>query len=85
MGYKILFLWCMIRFTNNHPRKANTMQDDFYIKTVDGNAAIVSQNEEHISLGVHIRGGHVRIDLTPAQAQELINAITQTLNQETTA
>ena len=47
--------------------------------------AIVSQNEEHISLGVHIRGGSCRIDLTPAQAQELINAITQTLNQETTA
>ena len=75
----------MIRFTNNHPRKANTMQDNFYINAVDGNAAIVSQNEEHISLGVHIRGGHIRIDLTPAQAQELINAITQTLNQETTA
>jgi hypothetical protein len=52
---------------------------------VDGNAAIVSQNEEHISLGLHIRGGSCRIDLTPAQAQELINAITQTLNQETTA
>ena len=61
------------------------MQDDFYINAVNGNAAIVSQNEEHISLSLHIRGGHVRIDLTPAQAQELINAITQTLNQETTA
>lgn len=75
----------MIRFTNNHPRKVNTMQDDFYINAVNGNAAIVSQNEEHISLGLHIRGGSCRIDLTPAQAQELINAITQTLNQETTA
>ena len=75
----------MIRFTNNHPRKVNTMKDGFYINAVDGNAAIVSQLYEHISLGVHVRGGHVRIDLTPAQAKELINAITQTLNQETTA
>jgi hypothetical protein len=75
----------MIRFTNNHPRKVNTMKDGFYINAVDGNAAIVSQLDEHISLGLHVRGGHVRIDLTPAQAQELINAITQTLNQETTA
>jgi len=75
----------MIRFTNNHPRKVNTMQDDFYINAVNGNAVIISQNEEHLSMGVFFKGGHVRIDLTPAQAQELINAITQTLNQETTA
>ena len=39
------------------------MQDDFYINAVNGNAVIVSQNEEHISLGVHIRGGSCRIDL----------------------
>jgi hypothetical protein len=65
--------------------KMKTMRDDFYINAVNGNAVIVSQNDTHISLGVHIRGGSCRIDLTPAQAQELINAITQTLNQETTA
>lgn len=58
------------------------MQNDFYIRTVDGNAAIVSQNDEHISLGAHIKGGSCRIDLTPAQAQELIDAITKILNQE---
>ena len=61
------------------------MQDDFYITVNDGNAVIISPNEEYISMGVHIRGGSCRIDLTPAQAQELINAITQTLNQERTA
>jgi hypothetical protein len=75
----------MIRFTNNHPRKVNTMQDDFYINAVDGNAAIVSQNEEHISLGVHIRGGSCRIDLTPQQAQELIEAIANTMKTKETA
>ena len=75
----------MIRFTNNQPRKVNSMQDDFYITVNDGNAVIISPNEEYISMGVHIRGGSCRIDLTPAQAQELINAITQTLNQERTA
>ena len=72
-------------FHHNHPRKVNTMQFHFYINAVDGNAVIISENEEHISLGVYIRGGSCLIDLTPAQAQELINAITQTLNQETTA
>jgi hypothetical protein len=75
----------MIRFTNNHPRKVNTMQDSLHIKAVNNNAVIISLNEEYISLGVHILGGCVRIDLTPEQAQELINAITQTLNKETTA
>ena len=61
------------------------MKDGFYINAVDGNAAIVSQLDKYISLGVHSRGDSCRIYLTPAQAQELINAITQTLNQETTA
>jgi hypothetical protein len=59
------------------------MQDSLHIKAVNNNAVIISLNEANISLGVHILGGSVRIDLTPAQAQELINAITQTLNQET--
>lgn len=59
------------------------MQDSLHIKAVNNNAVIISLNEEYISLGVHILGGSVRIDLTPAQAQELINAITQTFNQET--
>jgi hypothetical protein len=59
------------------------MQDSLHIKAVNNNAVIISLNEVNISLGVHILGGSVRIDLTPAQAQELINAITQTLNQET--
>ena len=61
------------------------MKDGFYINAVDGNAATVSQLDKYIALGVHSRGGSCRIYLTPAQAQELINAITQTLNQETTA
>ena len=61
------------------------MQDSLHIKAVNNNAVIISLNEKYISLGVHILGGCVRIDLTPEQAQELINAITQTLNQETTA
>ena len=60
------------------------MQDSLHIKAVNNNAVIISLNEEYISLGVHILGGCVRIDLTPEQAQELINAITQTLNKETT-
>jgi hypothetical protein len=64
--------------------KVNTMQD-FYIKVTDNNAVIISTNDEHISMGVHIRGGNVRIDLTAEQAHELVEAITKTLNLEKTA
>jgi hypothetical protein len=75
----------MIRFTNNQPRKVNSMQDYFYITVNDGNAVIISPNEEYISMGVHIRGGSVRIDMTPKQAQELIEAIANTMNTKETA
>ena len=75
----------MIRFTNNQPRKVNSMQDYFYITVNDGNAVIISPNEEYISMGVHIRGGSVRIDMTPQQAQELIEAIANTMNTKETA
>lgn len=75
----------MIRFTNNQPRKVNSMQDDFYINTENGNAVIISPNDEHISMGVHIRGGSVRIDMTPQQAQKLIEAITKSMNTKETA
>jgi hypothetical protein len=51
----------------------------------DNNAVIISTNDEHISMGVHIRGGNVRIDLTAEQAHELVEAITKTLNLEKTA
>lgn len=69
----------MIRNINNQPRKVNSMQDDFYINTENGNAVIISPNEELISMGVHIRGGSVRIDMTPQQAQELIEAIANSM------
>lgn len=75
----------MIRFTNNQPRKVNSMQDDFYITVNDGNAVIISPNEEYISMGVHIRGGSVWIDMTPQQAQELIEAITNSMKTKETA
>jgi hypothetical protein len=64
--------------------KVNTMED-FYISVTDGNAVIISSNDEHLSMGVHIRGGSVRIDLTAAQAHELVEAILKTLNLEKTA
>jgi len=83
--HKILLHYAMIRFTNNQPRKVNSMQDDFYITVNDGNAVIISPNEEYISMGVHIRGGSVRIDMTPQQAQELIEAIANTMNTKETA
>lgn len=60
------------------------MQDSIHIKAANGSLVIISTNEESISLGIGIRGASVRIDLTPEQAHELINAITQTLNKETT-
>jgi len=34
---------------------------------------------------VHIRGGSVRIDMTPQQAQELIEAIANTMKTKETA
>ncbi len=61
------------------------MQDDFYINTENGNAVIISPNKEYISMGVHIRGGNVRIDMTPQQAQELIEAITNSMKTKETA
>jgi hypothetical protein len=60
------------------------MQDYFYITVNDGNAVIIRPNEEYISMGVHIRGGGVRIDMTPQQAQELIEAIANTMNTKET-
>ena len=75
----------MMRYINNQPRKVNSMQDDFYINTENGNAVIISPNEEYISMGVHIRGGSVRIDMTPQQAQELIEAITNSMKTKETA
>ena len=75
----------MIRNINNQPRKVNSMQDDFYITVNDGNAVIISPNDEYISMGVHIRGGSVRIDMTPQQAQELIEAIANSMKTKETA
>lgn len=55
--------------------------EDFYIHAVNGAAVIVSPNHEHVSIGVHIRGGSVRIDMTPEQARELIEAISQSIEE----
>lgn len=58
------------------------MQDDFYINTENGNAVIISPNDEYISMGVHIKGGSIRVDMTPQQAQKLIEAIAKATGEQ---
>lgn len=58
---------------------------DFYIHATKGGAVIVSPNYEHVSIGVHVFGGYVRIDMTPDQVQQLIEALNKVLTEETTA
>lgn len=57
------------------------MEDSVYISATCGDAVIVSPSEGLISMGVHIRGGSVRVALTPEQAQELIEAISATMKK----